>query len=106
MMPDDNTVYHKVGRRYEPLGVQFAGFPADGIWYVHDGTKSLIMRIGDLPDPMPLAALERHRATAEVALMEAQKPVTDRAGQLWYQSAHDQISAVFLAIAKAEQAAK
>jgi hypothetical protein len=49
-------------------GQEFRGFPAEGVWLVHDGVKGPIMRIGDTPDPMCVASLERHRFALELKM--------------------------------------
>ena len=51
-----NGVYEKRGRRYIPLGYQFTGFPADGIWLVQDGRKSMTCLIG-AKEAVPMLAL-------------------------------------------------
>ena len=51
-----NEVYEKRGRRYIPLGYQFTGFPADGIWLVQDGRKSMTCLIG-AKEAVPMLAL-------------------------------------------------
>lgn len=51
-----NEVYEKRGRRYIPLGYQFTGFPADGIWFVQDGRKSMTCLIG-AKEAVPMLAL-------------------------------------------------
>ena len=65
-MPDQHY-YIKSGRRYIPA-VPWRGFPANGLWYVEDGRSSLLMKVGELPDPMPLAAMERHSGAAVAAM--------------------------------------
>jgi hypothetical protein len=65
-----DKLYRKRGGRYECVGWEWCGWPADGIWYVADGRSSLIMRVGDIPDPMPLAQLERYRDLAANAMRE------------------------------------
>jgi len=76
-------VYVKVGRRYKKLGWEFTGFPADGVWLVHDGHNSLIMKVGDLPDPMPLAQLQRHKDTALKAIMDRANEGPYSWSELW-----------------------
>ena len=77
MSDDDRTLYRRVGRRYEAVGWEFAGFPQDGVWLVQwqkpGGGRSSrhIMRIGDLPEPWALAQLETRREAAVSALQEA-----------------------------------
>ena len=45
-----DKVYRKVGHRYEPLGVEFNGFPADGVWLVLDGRHNCIVPLMDRDD--------------------------------------------------------
>ena len=69
-MEEPRTFYEKRGRKYYPIGQEFTGFPANGVWYVEDGRQNLFMKVGDLPDPMPLAALEPYREQVAKALCE------------------------------------
>ena len=41
--------------RYEELGEQFEGFPADGWWFVADGKHNLVVPIAE---PKPLEKLQ------------------------------------------------
>jgi hypothetical protein len=59
-----DTIYRKVGGRYQPVGIEWCGWPSDGVWLCTDGRQSCIAKIGDVPDPMPLASIERHRDAA------------------------------------------
>lgn len=68
---DKQKVYIKVGRRYKELGYQWTGFPANGVWIVHDGSQSLISYIGDVPDPIPVGMLARHESVACRAISES-----------------------------------
>jgi hypothetical protein len=36
---------------YEKAGVEFSGFPANGLWLVIDGSQSLIEYKGEIPKP-------------------------------------------------------
>ncbi len=60
-----DKLYRKVGRRYEPVGYEFVGFPAPGVWLVTKGehfrSERLITNLGDAVPVMTLAAFERHR---------------------------------------------
>lgn len=64
-MSKHQQLYRKIGRRYVPASEMFYGEPAEGIWLVekskHGSSKRLIMRVGELPDAVQLAGLERHR---------------------------------------------
>ncbi|HET7101599.1 MAG TPA: hypothetical protein VFJ52_10650 [Terriglobia bacterium] len=66
----ERALYRKRGRKYELVGYDFTGFPEDGVWLVADGRQSLIMKVGDLNDPVPLAALSRYRDLAANAVSE------------------------------------
>jgi hypothetical protein len=68
------TFYEKVGRRYVPVGIEFCGWPADGVWLVANGRSSLIMKVGDLIDPMPLSAMLRFDTDACKAVRELRSP--------------------------------
>lgn len=54
--------YTKKGRRYIPVGYQWEGFPADGIWLVHrrpyHKSDRWITRIGDVPSLFPFAQMQ------------------------------------------------
>ena len=41
-----DKLYRKVGRRYREVGIEFTGFPADGIWLVKNGKHSQMLLIG------------------------------------------------------------
>ena len=38
----------KANGRYESLGHQWSGFPADGVWLVKDGTQNCILHMKDI----------------------------------------------------------
>ncbi len=38
----------KPNGRYEAIGWEWTGFPADGIWLVQDGTQNCLIRLGDV----------------------------------------------------------
>jgi hypothetical protein len=111
-MERDIQLYRKEGRRYVPVGQEWRGWPADGVWYVHDGRHSLIMRVGDIPDPMPLAAMERHREIALKTMSEyyneavSKTLVRGKNGTVSVTAPplYDMIDVFFKAIAKAEAA--
>ena len=88
-------LYKKVGRRYIPVGHEFFGFPADGIWLVSHDTKASrhIMKIGELPDIKPLVDLEMHRDAVMEALVNGQRSVM---------SMNDIVTIVFKELAKAK----
>lgn len=92
-------LYRKVGKRYVPVGEEFTGFPADGVWYVQNGMRSMthLMKIGDLLDPRPLAELERYRPDACKAL--AQAMAKENRGI----SVDEIVSIIFKAVAAASQ---
>ena len=66
------TLYRKVGRRYERVS-EFHTNPADGVWLVEkEGhSKRLITRLGELPDIVPLLKLEMHRDAVVEAVRTA-----------------------------------
>jgi hypothetical protein len=37
---EGRKLYVKNGRRYEPVGAEFVGFPCDGLWLVKSGDGS------------------------------------------------------------------
>ena len=88
-----DELFEKRGRRYYPVGHRFTGFPVNGVWYVEDGRHNRIMKVGDLPDPMPLAAMEPYRMAAASAVHEVLRRQS--------RSPNDVVDAVFMAIAKA-----
>lgn len=49
-------LYKKVGRKYVEAGVEFGGFPSDGIWLVQDGRNSRTLIIG-AKESVPIFAL-------------------------------------------------
>jgi len=59
--------YKKVGRRYVPISEEFQGFPKEGVWIVSKKGEAMhwsgywIMRLGDTPSAMTLAAFARHQ---------------------------------------------
>lgn len=97
-MKRDEKLYLKQGRRYVPAPTLFYGWPADGIWLVDTKpgvrTQMRICRVGEVPDAVKLAAIERHRDEASTAVMEVMK-----AGPY---SAQDLVTAVFRVLAKEE----
>lgn len=46
-------LYKKVNNRYQKIGVEFTGFPANGYWVVLDGTQTLLAPI---EHPRPIEA--------------------------------------------------
>lgn len=70
-LPDDpHAIYRKIGGHYKRVGMEFRGFPANGIWIVEDGRESLITRVGEVPDIMPMAQLKCFEDVACKALQE------------------------------------
>lgn len=63
----DEQLYYKVGRRYYPAHTTMRhSFPCEGVWLVtygpgHDRARLLTERLGDVPEPLHLAAVERYR---------------------------------------------
>lgn len=49
--------YEKIGRKYQEVGYEFTGWPANGIWVVEDGKRNCIYQFGDVPEkPTPSLA--------------------------------------------------
>ena len=49
--------YEKIGRKYQEVGYEFSGWPANGIWVVEDGKRNCIYQFGDVPEkPTPSLA--------------------------------------------------
>lgn len=66
-------LYKKVGRKYVEAGVEFTGFPADGIWLVQDGRHSMTCLIGE-KERVPVMALNyRQYANDLCELIQAAK---------------------------------
>ena len=56
------TYYKKVGKRYEEVGMEFTGFPANGVWLVKDGSHNCIMKMDDIgKKPIPYIDMMKHR---------------------------------------------
>jgi len=55
-----NKLYKKVGRKYEPVGVEFTGWPHAGYWVVLDGRYSLLAPI-EHPRPLELCRIMQYR---------------------------------------------
>lgn len=98
-MSRGETLYKKVGRKYEQLHV-FHSEPAPGVWIVEHGenytSKRLISRVGDLPNFVPLINLETRREAVQDAVAEVMAP---RVGY----SIVDIVDAVFRALAEDKQ---
>lgn len=93
-MRKGDELYRKVGRRYVKVGVEFAGFPMNGVWLVEDGRMSRIMKVGDLLDPLPLSQMQRGKDRACKALREL---LDD---ENWTVSVSDMVDAVLKAAAQ------
>lgn len=49
-----DTLYKKVGKKYEPVGIEFSGWPANGVWVVEDGRTNCIYPFKGAPEqPTP-----------------------------------------------------
>ena len=46
----ENKIYKKVNGRYKEIGVEFRGFPMDGIWFVKDGHNNCMVRLSEIGD--------------------------------------------------------
>ena len=64
----EETLYKKVGRRYKPVGIEFSGFPADGIWFVMDGRRSCMIRMDEIGKDLPLTAVTFREKKDDLAL--------------------------------------
>ena len=82
-MNEERGLYRKVMRGSRPTYVKVAEtdpqgwFPTAGLWLVEEtrgGKSSHVFvrqeKVAELPDPLPAAALERHRDTIAAALMD------------------------------------
>ena len=59
-----DMLYRKVGRRYVPVGPEFMGWPATGVWLVQKHSSSLILdKISEIPNPASYTKFALHRAT-------------------------------------------
>ena len=56
MKPAREDIYKKVGRRYYPIGIEWSGFPMDGIWLVQNGKVNMACLIS-LEEKVPIFAL-------------------------------------------------
>ena len=87
----------KKNGRYERVR-PFTGFPADGVWLVQTqpGThrETHIMRVGDLPDPMPLAALMRHSNAAMRAIARVRAADSWSPAEMWWATAKEIAKAI------------
>ena len=55
-------MYIKRGKRYHEIGLEFTGWPSNGIWLVLDGRQSQIIKMGDIPkDPWPYIKLAKYQ---------------------------------------------
>lgn len=62
----------KENGRYEKIGQQFDGFPADGWWVVADGRKSLVVPIEE-PRPLEKLSYLQYRNEIVDRLLKDQK---------------------------------
>ena len=52
-------VYTKnLSGRYKEMGYEWAGFPANGIWLVKDGSSNCLIKLSDITEPMPPKTLD------------------------------------------------
>lgn len=68
----------KPNGRYEEIGQHFEGFPADGWWFVADGTENLVVPIAE---PKPLEKLQYLQYKREIVdrLLKAYKQTSEHA---------------------------
>ncbi len=75
----DNNIYERVDGKYRKVGIQWRGFPADGVWLVSGkrDSKTCIMQIDDVKNVhLPSYArlmLERDRVISELLKAEKDK---------------------------------
>ena len=79
MQSKETVLYKRVGRKYQRVGLEFTGFPANGVWLVKDGHNSLIVPL-EYPHPIERAQLGIHREAVVEALQKKldglKKPLT------------------------------
>lgn len=63
----EETLYRKVGRRYKPVGMEFTGFPADGIWLMLDGRHSLMIHLDEIRNDMPVSSVAIRKWEGDLA---------------------------------------
>ena len=90
-------IYTKEGRKYRKLGIEFTGFPANGVWLVEDGLQSLIMKIGDLLEPLPYASIMKYRDKAATAYVKYRE---EKLKTGFYPSAHDVVELIIKKLRK------
>ena len=90
-------IYTKEGRKYRKLGIEFTGFPANGVWLVEDGLQSLIMKIGDLLEPLPYASIMKYRDKAATAYVKYRE---EKLKTGFYPSARDAVEFIIKTIFK------
>jgi len=74
-----DEVYKKLDNgRYEPMGIEFEGFPADGYWLVLDGRQSLLAPV---EHPRPISYLRfaqyRNKLVERIVKQTESKSVID-----------------------------
>ncbi len=52
--------YRKVGKKYVEAGVDFGGFPSNGVWIVYDGGWNKISKLGEIKKPFTHARIAIH----------------------------------------------
>ncbi len=72
-----DTLYKKVGKKYEPVGIEFTGFPANGVWIVEDGRQSCNYPFKDTPE-QPTPALVSYMQCRDELQQRISKEWTDR----------------------------
>ena len=55
--------YEKVDGELRSVGYEFAGFPANGVWLVKDGSQNCIMRMDEIgKKPIPFIDVMKHKS--------------------------------------------
>lgn len=90
-MPD--MLYRKVGKRYSPVGEEFLGWPAEGLWIVKKNSYSLVLdlkKVCSLEGLSPIGDLAQHLQLIGNKIQE---------GRERYDSSHNIALAIIEAIA-------
>lgn len=93
----NEKIYNKVGRKYKEVGVEFAGFPADGIWLVKDGQRSCMIYLDKICDNMPIPTLDYLKHKDDLV-----KYVMDKTVSISFQSACELACEYFAKVADGE----
>jgi len=76
-------IYRKIGRRYEPIGSEWHGFPMPGIWLVTSSDPPVfgmehrhwsgvhVMKLGELPSLFPFASMAMSKEELALVIVKA-----------------------------------